>query len=389
MTPLRITALITLALVASLAFLPQSPELGKQTPSLKERLRDLPADERANRKADEIVSRSRAMTYQYDDLTIEVISIEKIDGGVQVFAKAWRDGKPLGFGSDGSVEIERFKIYNPPVMVPERRFSLASSSFETVLVENPQQALRESVAQTIQIVGKEGTNIVEGKVGNTTSTFYPTAGTGSAPVDGIIYRNGVNETFSTIRGGAGTLSDDTGAELDHQLSTFPTATTNQFTTLSRGITGFNTSTLAGEDISSATFSLYLVQVSNGLGSTGIDVVSVTPASESSLSSSDYAVANFGSTIFATNSGTTLNQYHDWTLDSNGIAYINKSGNTMFGTRLEWDVDNSFGGSWSNKTGTRRNYRTADQTGSTEDPKLVVVHETAVVPSVGTFFWGEE
>ena len=53
------------------------------------------------------------------------------------------------------------------------------------LREDPEQALQESLAHTINVVAKPDTNIVTGKVGRTTSTFYSSAG------DGFIgyYRN--------------------------------------------------------------------------------------------------------------------------------------------------------------------------------------------------------
>src|SRR3990167_1737916 len=50
----------------------------------------------------------------------EVKAIE-INGqhGIELFARAWRGTQQLGFGSDGSVEIERFRIFNPPILVDD------------------------------------------------------------------------------------------------------------------------------------------------------------------------------------------------------------------------------------------------------------------------------
>ena len=79
------------------------------------------ARERADIKAAEIVNSDPKGTYQDATygLRIEIQSVAKIDGGVEVFARAWRGATPLGFGEDGSVEIERFRIFNPPVLVDD------------------------------------------------------------------------------------------------------------------------------------------------------------------------------------------------------------------------------------------------------------------------------
>jgi hypothetical protein len=74
------------------------------------------AAERANVKSEELIK--IFPTGEYTDPTydvdVEVQGIEKIDGGIQIFARAWKGEDQLGFGEDGSVEIERFRIFNPP-----------------------------------------------------------------------------------------------------------------------------------------------------------------------------------------------------------------------------------------------------------------------------------
>src|SRR3990167_7351815 len=52
------------------------------------------------------------------DFDIEVVETKAIEGGVEVFARAWTpDGKQVGFGKDGSVDLERFVFINPPILV--------------------------------------------------------------------------------------------------------------------------------------------------------------------------------------------------------------------------------------------------------------------------------
>ena len=50
-------------------------------------------------------------------LEIEIVKTNLIEGGIEVFARAWRDGNQIGFGADGSVDVERFKVFNPPILV--------------------------------------------------------------------------------------------------------------------------------------------------------------------------------------------------------------------------------------------------------------------------------
>ena len=71
-------------------------------------------------KSDEIVKYNFIGTYEDKTYgqTIEIKSVAKIEnGGLEVVARAWKGTHQLGFGKDGSVEWERFWIYNPPVLV--------------------------------------------------------------------------------------------------------------------------------------------------------------------------------------------------------------------------------------------------------------------------------
>lgn len=103
--------------------------------------------------------------------------------GIELFAKAWKGDKQLGFGKDGSVEIERFRIFNPPILVDDPNGDIVrewtdektGELKQRKLREDPIEAIRQTVAHNVKIVGKENAQIVIGKIGNTTSTFYPDA----------------------------------------------------------------------------------------------------------------------------------------------------------------------------------------------------------------------
>src|SRR3990167_9831546 len=76
---------------------------------------------------------------EYTDPTygvrVEIKSFSKIAGGIEVLVKAWRKSKQLGFGVDGSVEIERIRIHNPPILIPDG--TLRAITFQGEQVEIP------------------------------------------------------------------------------------------------------------------------------------------------------------------------------------------------------------------------------------------------------------
>lgn len=324
---------------------------------------------------------------------IEVISTNPVPGGVEVLAKAWKDGKQVGFG-DGTVEIERFLIFNPPLLVPDENGDILrewedekGTKYSRRLREDPQEALLQVLEHNLSVMNLHGPgNIESGKVGKTTSTFFPAAGANS-PVDGVLLREAASETLATLRSSAGTTANVTQtAQRWWNLSA--SAVLDQFGGLYRGVVGFDTSAIPDSDtVSSATLSFNLQgTVGTGLGSTDTDIVAATPAASNTLATTDYlsAFTIDGATRLATgiaiSSWNAVNSYTDFTLNASGVAYVSKTGNTFFGTRLKWDVDNSFTGTWSSTAETFVQVFTADQSGTTSDPKLVVEHGAAAAAS---------
>jgi len=206
-----------------------------------------------------------------------------------------------------------------------------------------------------------------------TLTVYPDAGTGGTSVDGRIYRGPVDETFATIRAGAGSTAD-TGVVNDNAAFLYANTTSNHYQFLTRSFYLFDTSALTtAATISSAVLSIYGSGKSNGLGDPGLDIVASTPASNNNLVASDFS--NIGTTVFATMAYTSYSTsaYNDFTLDSNGIANISKTSVSKFGSRVTWDTANSFTGAWaSNGISTFQSYY-AEETGTSKDPKLVITY----------------
>ena len=215
-----------------------------------------------------------------------------------------------------------------------------------------------------------------------TLTCYPDPDPETTTVDGEICRSGVDETFSTIRQGQGTYADDSGAGLDLYLTA--SSSQNQFSDLCRSIFLFDTSALGSSvTISSATLSLYIYSKYNNLGSTSLEIVTSNPASNTALSSSDFQC--LGSTSLGSIAYDSISTgcYNAITLNGDGIANINKAGVSKFGARLGWDQTGTFEGTWASNASTTFGMYSSELSGTTMDPKLVVVYTPAPVQKSGS------
>lgn len=303
------------------------------------------------------------------EFEVEVIKISKIDGGVQVLARAWKNGKQLGFGKDGSVDIERFRFFNPPVLVddPNGDIERVSVNSEGVirtrkLKEDASRALQSIVVETIRIVGKEGATIVQGKIGNTTSTFYP-------GIDGRLSYFGA-ATWSTARDATDAL--DTNTTETEQAFARSDGTVANFDCY-RSMYNIDTSAIPDTDtISSATFSAHgstIEAVQDDMSSSMI-LVSSTPASDTALANADFdqgGTTSFGGiAVSAWNTGA----YNDIALNATGLAYISKTGYTNLCAKTELDRANT---TPTSTAACRVSSFFSDESGTSKDPKLVVVH----------------
>lgn len=361
-------------------------------------------EERATIKGQEIakvVTIGKVKRLSFD---IEIVEVEPIDSGVQIFARVWgKDGKQIGFGVDGSVDIERFKIINPSILVPDEEGNIVREFKDPITGEIKQNRFREdlkealfqSLEQTISVKKEKfsDSKIIYGKRGNTTSTFYPS-------VDGRIYNT--NSDWDSARSSAsgtaqeGTNSNDIGTENNGGGSK----------TIERGFFLFNTSGISDIDnVSSATFSVV------GSGKANIDddgddymvVVVTSPNSTSSLSGADYDQIKGVDGNFPLSSGVDMQEqsstidlgsivvdsstYNNFTLNSNGISNISKTGFTNLGLVEGHDsLNNDLSDSTS---GNHFTVLFADNTDTTVDPKLVVEHtESNVAPSAATSLFVE-
>lgn len=368
------------------------PVLPNDTASLRTALIGKDAKQSANIKADLVVRDTT--TGEYTDskygYRIEITqSAQKIDGGVELYARAWKGNEPVGF-IDGTVEIEHFIFYNPPVFVPdalgdyERKITDSAGITTGKFRYDPFAAIKETLAHTISVSGKDGSKVIVGKIGHTTTTVFPDPNPETTTTDGFVTRGGVNETFGTIRAGAGTSFNDSS---DGYVDLLASATTNQYQSHSKSIALFDTSSIPDTDVvSSATISI----ASRGapskidqLGSNGqIGITAATTASNTGLSNSDYenslSTTRLANTDIDVGSWAADSTYNNWTLNASGISNISLTGVSKFAYRLGFDIDNTTTGiTWASGQEILARVYYADKAGTSADPKLVVVHAAAV------------
>jgi len=342
------------------------------------------ASEKAQIKSREIAKRDLKGEYtntQYG-VRVEIIGEVKeinINGqsGIELFAKAWRGDKQLGFGKDGSVEIERFRIFNPPILVDDPNGDIVREGTEKdisgniitkqrKLREDPAEAIRQVIAHNVTLVGKDNNNIVKGKVGNTTSTFYPDADPETTSVDGATF---VDSTY-TVWADARNATTGSVAPTDTAMN-FNSESQKGYYNLWRNVFLFDTSPLGSNaTISDATFSVYGTGIKYNDGGDTIHLVSSNPASNTDLVGSDYNIALWGSTSFGskTVADYSVSAYNDMALNADGKNAISKTSITKFGLRHGADINNTA------PTGINQcPMKFSDTAGTANDPKLLVVH----------------
>jgi len=205
-------------------------------------------------------------------------------------------------------------------------------------------------------------------------TKYSTPG---ATVSGFAYRIIAypGETLTNIRAGAGTGNTYDSGGADCQCLIEATTTTNQFDFLGRPIVTFDASALGSSaTLTAGNLGMYgNTAVFSGLGAFEVDIVSSTPASDTALANGDYA--NLGSTPFASIASTSLvnGGYNSFSLNASGLANISKTGISKFGMRLNWDTDDSFGGTWSSGQISGQYYMDGGYSGTTRDPKIDITY----------------
>lgn len=319
------------------------------------------------------------------EIRIDVQDTENIEGGKQVFVKAYdQDEKQIGFGKDGTVEIERFRIINPPRYVPDEAGDIEIESYNPVTKTSVIRKYREDASEALNLTVKEAikvkqeafinSDITQGKVGKTTTIIY-------ADPDGYVERNSANSSWSSLRSGAGTAKGTGNVYFGFEAGT----TSNLWSRIFRGVIKFDTSAIPDTDeISSATISL-TGDFKQDPNSNSIDGTIYSTA-VGALSNSDYdnsgSVALSDTLAYASFSTTTPNVY---TLNATGIASISLSTSTPFVVRNTNKDAGNVAPTWANGNQTIVAYKSSSAVGTTDDPKLTIEHTDSGIIEVEMVF----
>jgi len=353
--------------------------------TIREKLEAKTATERADIKGVEIAKAINADTailqkeVQRSKYKIEIVEIKEIKGGVEVFARAWNDKGQIGFGKDGSVDIERFRIFNPPILteVPDGDIifeqELDGETFTFKYREDPKEALLRSLENIISGVGKPGDKIIRGSTGNTTTTIYPDDQLGS-----II--SSAQNTFALARG----LASGIVWNNNDVIQTVVRRDSSGKWYCGRGYYVIDTSVIGNDDtITSVKLYKRFYYTANdstdGDGYNYIGVTAFSPADEESVASGDFS--EFGDTELsgAKSIGDIGTGGHtEFVFNASGIAYIDKEGYTPIMTRVGYDIVNSAPTLASNK---RIAAYSDEHKDADNDPYIVIEHEGGAAPTV--------
>ncbi len=215
--------------------------------------------------------------------------------------------------------------------------------------------------------------------GFTALTQYPGSNGTDNPVDGNIRNTGTD--WATVRGasaGNETLYDQQYGEL--AATHFVSGTTYY---IWRGYFLFDTDEITAGGTVSADPTISFAKTGDAAEDTDgsdIDIVSCSPASATALADGDFD--QVGATVFASKALSSwegvAGTYQVFTLDANGVANFNKTGNSPFGARSSRDTDNSA------PTGANRGYcYFSNYAGTTRDPKLQATYTIATAGAVGS------
>lgn len=209
-----------------------------------------------------------------------------------------------------------------------------------------------------------------------TTTFYPS-------LDGLTeYFNSAGVSWDTIHDASSSTSASDIADIVIGISS--DITSNEWENLGRATILFDTSSLGTDAVvDSATLSFSGYAKSNTFTATdfGLNIVSASPASDSTLVVGDYD--QYGTTVFSTAisySSFSTTGYNNFALNASGIANISIAGISKFGLREStYDIPDSSPAHEANKDVAFFMW-SSEQSGTSLDPKLVVTYHIEEVVS---------
>lgn len=340
-------------------------------------------------KATEIAKEASLIgTHSRGVFTLEIESVLASGNTVELFARVFKNGEQVGFGPRGDVDFERFRIVNPPIMVPDGTFveevkphpldpNLLMDTKTENFKEDPVEAVLQVLDKTLASIdtSKGSRNIILGKHGSTVSTFFPSYDGG--PVRSIA---DPGETWATLKASAGTSVNASGAT-GYECYTIAATTSNQWRFLGQVLTAFDTSSIPDTDtVTAATYSHYGATADGGKVDSGAGyslVVVEGTFGGGPIVSGDYELFNttaLSSTLAL--SSWTDGAYNDFALNASGLAVISKTGTTKLTLLFEQDRSGT-PVTWVSAANDGINSSYSEQTGTSQDPQLVVTHSEVI------------
>ena len=223
-----------------------------------------------------------------------------------------------------------------------------------------------------------------------TATFYPDADPESTSVDGsITYQGGLGsgDVWATLiaRNNGESITESTFTDTADIYILYAQSdnVNNEWRGFYRSFFLFDTSNLGNNiTINSATLSIY--SPTGGWDTIPNNpkavLVSSNPASNMNLTIGDNDMQSVGSVKLSDDEITHAvwdgsEGYKSFSLNSNGITNINKSGISKFGLVTDYDFDAS-APAWASNSGYAFKGYAAEQPGTSQDPKLVVTYTPA-------------
>lgn len=216
--------------------------------------------------------------------------------------------------------------------------------------------------------------------GMTVTTVYPDPDPETTSCDGAVSYKDSSAWTTKQPASAGLIANDTATIIGEGfgMGVFNVSGNNW---IERGHAGFDTSAIGSDTIDSVVFSGYSDGTADVYTVTGFEYARIaksTPASNTAVVVGDYdQYGNVGnpatgeySSIIISSLNTT--GYSDFTFNGTGEADINGSGVTNLSLRCGDDRTTEPAG-WSNNDRNRFIFLSAEQTGTTTDPKMVITH----------------
>lgn len=204
--------------------------------------------------------------------------------------------------------------------------------------------------------------------GNVTLTANPAQ-------DGWAGRQGVSETWATMRAGTGTTVRDQDDGTSEAIA-LRTDASNTFDIMRRAEFSVDTSSIPDTaTIVSAKLRLYVNSKSETLASQALTLCNGGPASNTQIATTDYEnnVSNttqWGDSVAL--SAITTSAYNEWNFNATGLANISKTGHTKFQLRFESERTNTEPSHSANQTADMNwNFGNA----ASNKAELVVVYNT--------------